>query len=72
LQNRIYRSEIVHNRQSYPGEHAPTIDRPLWDAVQTELAGNAAQRNEGGKTRQPSHRLAGLQSAVGRHPLGPQ
>jgi site-specific DNA recombinase len=59
LQNRIYRGEIVHNRQSYPGEHAPIIDRPLWDAVQAQLASNAAQRSDGGKTRQPSL-LAGM------------
>jgi site-specific DNA recombinase len=59
LQNRIYRGEIVHNRQSYPGEHEPIIDQPLWDAVQAQLACNAAQRNEGGKTRQASL-LAGM------------
>jgi site-specific DNA recombinase len=59
LQNRIYRGEIVHNRQSYAGEHRPIIDGPLWDAVQTQLAGNAAERNEAGKTRQPSL-LAGM------------
>src|ERR1700730_6187981 len=53
LQNRIYRGEIVHNQQSHLGEHKPIIDQPLWDAVQTQLAGNAAQR-EGGQTRQPS------------------
>ena len=54
LQNRIYRGEIVHHQQSYPGEHEPIIDQPLWDAVQTQLAGNAAQHNDCGKTRQPS------------------
>ena len=59
LQNRIYRGEIVHNEQYYPGEHQPIIDQPLWDAVQAQLASNAAQRNEGGKTRQPSL-LAGM------------
>src|SRR6266478_4150334 len=53
LQNRIYRGEIVHREQSYVGEHEPIIDQPLWDAVQTQFAGNAAQRNEGGKTLQP-------------------
>jgi DNA invertase Pin-like site-specific DNA recombinase len=58
LQNRIYRGEIVHNQQCHLGEHKPIIDQPLWDAVQTQLAGNAAQR-EGGKTRQPSL-LAGM------------
>src|SRR5467141_1475356 len=59
LQNRIYRGEIVHNQQSYPGEHEPIIDQPLWDAVQAQLAGNAAEHNEGGKTLQPSL-LAGM------------
>src|ERR1700738_4597979 len=58
LQNRIYRGEIVHNQQCHPGEHKPIIDKPLWDAVQTQLAGNAAQR-EGGQTRPPSL-LAGM------------
>jgi site-specific DNA recombinase len=59
LQNRLYRGEIVHKGQSHPGDHVPIIDQPLWDAVQAQLAGNAAQRNDGGKTRQPSL-LAGM------------
>jgi site-specific DNA recombinase len=59
LRNRIYRGEIAHNEQSYPGEHQPIIDQPLWDAVQAQLADNAVQRNEGRKTRQPSL-LAGM------------
>jgi len=59
LRNRIYHGEIVHNEESYLGEHAPIIDQPLWDAVQAQLASNAAQRNDGGKTRQPSL-LAGM------------
>src|SRR6267142_1571873 len=59
LQNRIYRGEIVHNEQSYLGEHEPVIDQPLWDAVQAQVSSNAAQHNDGGKTRQPSL-LAGL------------
>jgi site-specific DNA recombinase len=59
LQNRVYRGEIVHKEQSHPGEHAPIIDQPLWDAVQAQLAGNAAQRNSGARTCQPSL-LAGM------------
>src|SRR5262249_28061482 len=59
LRKRIYRGGIVHNEQSYLGDHEPIIDQPLWDAVQAQLAGNAAQRNNGGKTRQPSL-LAGM------------
>src|SRR5258707_15793416 len=46
-------------QQSYPGEQEPIIDQPLWDAVQAQLASNAAQRNEGGKTLQPGL-LAGM------------
>jgi site-specific DNA recombinase len=59
LRNRIYHGEIVHNEESYRGEHDPIIDQPLWDAVQAQLASNAVQRNDGGKTRQPSL-LAGI------------
>src|SRR2546430_15218537 len=59
LQNRIYRGEIVHKEQSHPGEHTPIIDQPLWDAVQAQLAGNAAERNSSARHRQPSL-LAGL------------
>src|SRR5246127_1248131 len=59
LQNRIYRGEVVHKEQSHPGEHAPIIDQPLWDAVQAELAGKTAERNSGTRNRQPSL-LAGM------------
>jgi site-specific DNA recombinase len=47
LRNRIYRGEIVHKGQSYPGEQTPIIDQPLWDAVQAQLAGNTAERDAG-------------------------
>jgi hypothetical protein len=53
LRNHIYRGEIVHKGQSYPGEHPPIIDQPLWDAAQ-RLAGNTAARNAGTRTHQPS------------------
>jgi site-specific DNA recombinase len=59
LQNRLYRGEIVHKGQSHPGEHTPIIDRPLWDAVQAQLAINTAERNSGTRTPQPSL-LAGM------------
>src|SRR6266436_533051 len=59
LQNRIYRGEIVHKEQSHPGEHTLIIDQPLWDAVQAQLASNAAERNASARHRQPSL-LAGL------------
>jgi site-specific DNA recombinase len=59
LQNRLYRGEIVHKGQSHLGEHTPIIDKPLWDAVQAQLAGNTAERNSGTRARQPSL-LAGM------------
>src|SRR5215510_13473921 len=59
LQNRIYRVEIVHKAQSHPGEHPPLLNQPLWDAVQAQLASNAAERNTSARYPQPSL-LAGI------------
>ena len=59
LHNRIYRGEIVHNKQSYVGEHEPIIDQLLWDAVQAQLTSNSAQRKASGQAQQPSL-LAGM------------
>ena len=56
LQNRLYRGEVVHKGHSHPGEHAPIIDPRLWEAVQTQLAGNTVERNSAIRTRQPSLR----------------
>ena len=47
LQNRIYRGEIVHKNQAYPGEHAPIIEDDLWQKVQTTLAANRVDRGAG-------------------------
>jgi hypothetical protein len=59
LQNRLYRGEIVHKGQSYPGEHTPIIDPLLWNAVHAQLASNTAERNSGTRSRQQSL-LAGI------------
>jgi DNA invertase Pin-like site-specific DNA recombinase len=59
LQNRLYRAEIVHKAQAYPGEHEPIIDVDLWQKVQKTLAANRVGRGAGrGKTR--ASLLAGL------------
>ena len=34
LQNRIYRGEIVHRDNCYPGLHEAIIDQALWHEVQ--------------------------------------
>ncbi len=59
LQNRIYRGEIVHKENSYPGEHAAIVDQSLWDKVQKMLASNRVDRKNGENVKEPSL-LAGL------------
>jgi site-specific DNA recombinase len=54
LQNPIYRGEIVHKDETYPGEHAAIIEPALWDAVTARLAENAVERNTGLRVRNPS------------------
>ena len=44
LQNRIYRSQIVHKGQHYSGEHEAIIDGPPWNEVQAKLSANAIER----------------------------
>src|SRR5690349_16282858 len=43
----IYRRQIVHKEQHYPGEHEAVIDEVLWNDVQAKLAANAAERKTG-------------------------
>ena len=59
LQNRLYRGEIVHKDQAYPGEHTPIIDADLWQEVQTVLAANRVDRAVGNGSHHVSL-LAGL------------
>ena len=59
LQNRIYRGEIVHKEQSYPGEHDAIVDETLWKQVQRKLATNRTERTSGANAAEPSL-LAGL------------
>ncbi|MCI0430270.1 MAG: recombinase family protein [Rhodospirillales bacterium] len=44
LQNRIYRGEIVHKDNAYPGLHEAIIDEALWHEAQTALAENRVER----------------------------
>ena len=54
LKNRMYLGELNHHGQSYPGDHAPIVDRETFDAVQTRLNENLAARRQ---TRTPSRAL---------------
>jgi site-specific DNA recombinase len=44
LNNPVYVGEAVHKGTSYPGEHQPIIDRPLWDRVHTILQDSPRKR----------------------------
>jgi DNA invertase Pin-like site-specific DNA recombinase len=59
LQNRIYRGEITHKGDAYPGEHNAIVDEALWEKVQAILAENRVDRATGAAARYPSL-LAGL------------
>jgi DNA invertase Pin-like site-specific DNA recombinase len=59
LQNRLYRGEITHKGNAYPGEHPAIVDQALWDQVQAVLAENRVDRKIGSYAKQPSL-LAGL------------
>jgi DNA invertase Pin-like site-specific DNA recombinase len=59
LQNRIYRGEITHKGNAYPGEHQPIVDEALWNQVNATLAENRVDRAAGTDAKQPSL-LAGM------------
>ena len=54
LQNRLYRGEIAHKGNSYPGEQPAIVDKPLWDDVQAVLAANRVERATGARASHPS------------------
>ena len=54
LQNRIYRGEITHKGNAYPGEHPAIVDKSLWDQVQAILAENRVNRATGSDAKHPS------------------
>jgi site-specific DNA recombinase len=54
LQNRIYRGEITHKGNAYPGEHPAIIDKALWDEVQAVLTVNRVNRVTASDAKHPS------------------
>ena len=59
LSNRIYRGDIVHKAEVYPGEHAAVVDEALFAEAQRILADNRIERTSGTTAAEPSL-LAGL------------
>lgn len=54
LNNRVYLGEAVHKGTSYPGEHAPIIDRKLWDQVHTILRESPRKRAGNARAQTPA------------------
>ena len=54
LQNRIYRGEITHRGNAYPGEHPAIVDKPLWNQAQAILAENRVNRATRSDAKHPS------------------
>ena len=54
LQNHIYIGDIKHRGQSYPGLHAPIIDRMQWEKVRALMAANVHARHFSKNIKSPS------------------
>jgi DNA invertase Pin-like site-specific DNA recombinase len=65
LQNRLYRGEVAHRGNVYPGEHAAIVDAGLWEAVQLRLAAGRADRRSGANAGHPSLLAGIINDAVG-------
>jgi DNA invertase Pin-like site-specific DNA recombinase len=59
LQNRLYRGDIVHQGETYPGQHEAILDPELWQIVQNKLAVHRQERALAVGAEAPSL-LAGL------------
>src|SRR5262245_61539804 len=59
LQNRLYRGEVAHREQIYPGQHKAITAPELWQGVQEQLAANRCGRSLAVGAEAPSL-LAGL------------
>jgi DNA invertase Pin-like site-specific DNA recombinase len=58
LRNRLYRGEITHKGQAYPGQHPAIVPAELWDEVQQTLAANRSQHLRA-RAQRSTHLLAG-------------
>ena len=54
LSNPLYVGEVTHKGASYPGRHDAIIERETFEAVQRQLAGNAASRHSATNVKAPS------------------
>ena len=70
LKNRIYIGEIPHRDTSYPGLHAPIVDRATFDAVQKALEKNRVIRRRRAD-KPPAALLKGLIFDADGRPMSP-
>jgi len=54
LHNRIYRGEVVHKGNVYPGQHEAIVEPALWDEVEAILATNARARSNHTRAQTPA------------------
>ena len=54
INNRVYVGDAVHKGTAYPGEHAPIIERGLFDKVQAILSSNSRARAAVTRTATPA------------------
>ena len=66
LQNHLYRGEISHRGQVYPGQHEAIIPAELWDAVQALLAEHRVERSGATRAKEPSLLTGLVRDADGR------
>lgn len=59
LQNHLYRGEVAHKGNVYPGQHEAIVDTDLWTVVQAKLAANRKARSLATGAEAPSL-LSGL------------
>jgi site-specific DNA recombinase len=72
LKNPIYAGDIAHKGKVYPGNHAPIIDKVVWERVQQQLAANLqGQRTMRESSESSESLLAGLLFDADGEPLVP-
>src|ERR1700720_4662302 len=70
LQNRLYRGDLVHQGEAYPGQHEAILDPELWQIVQNKLAVHRQERALAVGAEAPSL-LAGLIVDADGNPMTP-
>jgi DNA invertase Pin-like site-specific DNA recombinase len=70
LHNRVYLGEAVHKGTAYPGEHAPIIERNVWDQAQSLISPSPRERTTRTLGRTPAL-LKGLVFGLGGAAMTP-